>query len=308
MKRTGHVPFMKLQVGFIVLVAFGLVLWATFQSGSFGCGREENITLRFPSVGGLEEGSTVRLNGVPVGIVRKIALRPGDNEVHVILGVDTGTRARLHQGSEARITTVGFLSELYVALDSGDPKAPRITADDQIGTGLVADPQEMMAQVKGMADSLDVLLANLNRAGRRFAQGRGTLGKLSEDEGLYDQIVTLSKNANTLTKQMTESQKELTDRLVALSTSLDSLSWRMQHGDNSVARLLQSDELYNHLASTTARVDSVLAVLQAGKGTFGQMLSDSTLYDDTKALMGSMKRLMREIEKNPKKYLKFSIF
>jgi phospholipid/cholesterol/gamma-HCH transport system substrate-binding protein len=307
-KRTGQVPFMKLQVGIMVLIAFGLLLWATFQSGSFRLGREEDLTLRFTTVGGLETGSVVRLNGVPVGMVRDIALRPNDNDVHVTLGVKKGTRARLHQGASARITTVGFLSELYVALDTGDETKPAITSDDQIETGAVADPQAMMAQVKGMADSLDVLLGNLNRAGRRFARGQGTLGKLSEDDALYDQMVTLSRNANTLTKQMSESQKELTDRLVALSSSLDSLSWRMQHGDNSVARLLQSDDLYNHLASTTARVDSVLAVLQSGKGTFGQMLSDSTLYDDTRALMGSMKRLMSEIEKNPKKYLKVSIF
>lgn len=308
MKRTGHVPFMKLQIGAVVLLAFGLLLWATFQSGSFGIGKEEKLTLRFRSVGGLEEGSVVRLNGVQVGMVRKIALRPGDNEVHVTLGVKPGTRARLHQGAEARITTVGFLSELYVALESGDESKPPIANDEEIQAGIVADPQQMMGQVKTMADSLQILLANLNRASRRFASGQGTLGKLSQDEALYDQIVDLSRNANTLTKQMGESQKELTDRLVALSSSLDSLAWRMQHGDNSVARLLQSDDLYSHLASTTARVDSVLSVLQSGKGTFGQMLSDSTLYDDTKALMGSMKRLMSEIEKNPKKYLKFSIF
>lgn len=308
MKRTGHVPFMKLQVGIVVLAAFGLLLWATFQSGSFRLGREERVTLRFRSVGGLETGSVVRLNGVPVGMVRDISLRPSDNDVHVTLGVKNGTRARLHQGASARITTVGFLSELYVALSTGDESKPAITSDEEIQAGIVADPQELMAEAKGMADSLDVLLANLNRAGRRFGRGEGTLGRLSQDEGLYDQIVTLSKNANTLTKQMSESQKELTTRLVSLSSSLDSLTWRMQHGSNSVARLLNDEALYNNLASTTARVDSVLSILESGKGTFGQMLSDSTLYDDTKALMGSMKRLMSEIEKNPKKYLKFSIF
>jgi hypothetical protein len=40
----------------------------------------------------------------------------------------------------------------------------------------------------------------------------------------------------------------------------------------------------------------------------GRLMADSTLYDDTRLLVTSMKRLMAEIEKNPKKYLKFSIF
>jgi hypothetical protein len=38
------------------------------------------------------------------------------------------------------------------------------------------------------------------------------------------------------------------------------------------------------------------------------MMADTMLYQDTKALMASMKRLMAAIEKDPKKYFKFSLF
>jgi phospholipid/cholesterol/gamma-HCH transport system substrate-binding protein len=299
---------MKLQVGILVMAAALLLLWATFQSGSFRLGREERITLRFESVGGLEDGAVVRLNGVPVGTVRDISLRPGDNSVHVTLGVKPGTRARLHHGAAARITTVGFLAELYVALESGDETSPSIASDGEIRAGLVADPQVMMTQVKGMADSLEMLLASLNKAGRGLANGEGTLGRLARDDRLYEEMVSLSKNANALAERMNENQMRVSDRLVSLAESFDSLSWRMQHGDGSLAKLLTTDELHRHLASSTARADSILAVLESGRGSFGKLIADSTLYDDTKALMGSMKRLMAEIEKNPKKYLKFSLF
>ncbi|HKQ19217.1 MAG TPA: MlaD family protein [Candidatus Eisenbacteria bacterium] len=308
MRRTGKVPFMELQIGILVLVAAGLLLWATFQSSALSLSSKEKIVLRFESVGGLEEGAVVRLNGVPVGIVKEIDLREGDNGVHVTLAVKKGTRARLHQGAEARITTVGFLSELYVALESGDETAPVIASDTEIQAGIVADPQKMMGQVKGMADSLEILLGSLNKAGRGFSSGKGTLGKLSQDERLYEEMVALAKNANELAERMRVNQDRVSDRLVSLAASFDSLSWRMQHGDNTLAKMMTTDDLHRHLASSTARVDSILAVLESGKGSFGKMLSDSTLYSDTKLLMGSMKRLMSEIEKNPKKYLKFSIF
>jgi phospholipid/cholesterol/gamma-HCH transport system substrate-binding protein len=55
-------------------------------------------------------------------------------------------------------------------------------------------------------------------------------------------------------------------------------------------------------------MDSLLTVIESGRGNVGKLVADSTLYDDTRALVGSMKRLMAEIEKNPKKYFKFSIF
>ncbi len=308
MKRTGHVPFMKLQVGILTLVALILVLWATFQSGSFKFGKEQEIRLRFGNVGGLEEGSPVRLNGVPVGTVRKIELEKTSSEPRVLMGVKNGTRERLHQGASARITTVGFLSELYVALDTGDEGRPLITSDSEIRTTLVTDPQVLVTRVNDMADTVEAILSNLNAATRGFTSGRGTLGKLARDERLYDNLVEMSRTATILASRMTETQERVANQLVKLATSFDSLSWRMQHGEGTLAQLMTSGELHKNLASSTARMDSVMALMQSGKGSLGKLMTDSTLYNDTRALMGSMKRLMAEIEKDPKKYFKFSVF
>jgi phospholipid/cholesterol/gamma-HCH transport system substrate-binding protein len=300
-KRTGQIPFMGLKIGIFVVIACALLLWATFQSGSFRLGREEEIVVGFPSVGGLEQGAVVRLNGVPVGIVRDISLAPDGNAVAVKLGVKRGTRARLHDGASARITTVGFLAELYVELNGGDESTPPIQSDAEITPGLLADPAVMMNKVKTMADTLEVMLSNLTSASRSLAQGKGTLGRLSKDDRLYEEIVSL-------TSRMNDNQERLSARFLSLATTLDSLTYQMQHGNNTVARLLTSDDLHQHLASSTARLDSILAVVQSGKGTFGKMMADTAFFDDTKALVASMKRLMAEIEKNPKKYLKFSLF
>lgn len=308
MKRTGRVPFMKLQVGLLALLALVLLLWATFQSGAFRFGKEEEIYLRFGNVGGLEEGAPVRLNGVPVGIVRKIELEPKSNDVKVRMGVKDGTRTRLHQGASARITTVGFLSELYVALDTGDESRPPIASDAEISTTIVTDPQVLIGRVNDMADTVEVILSNLNAATRGFGSGSGTLGRLARDERLYDNLVAMSRNASELASRMTDTQARVAERLMSLAASFDSLSWRMQHGEGTLAQLMTSGELHRNLASSTARMDSVMAVMEAGRGSFGKLMADSTLYDDTRALMSSMKRLMAEIEKDPKKYFKFSVF
>jgi len=307
-KRTGQVPFMKLKIGILVLIACALLLWATFQSGTFGFGHEDTVTVRFPYVGGLESGAVVRMNGVPLGFVRKISLIPGSNDVAVKLGLKSGTRARLHQGATARITTVGFLSELYVELYGGNPNLPLIQSDSEVSASVVPDPGVLMGQVKTMGDSLAILLGNLNSAGRSISGGQGTIGRLTRDEALYENMVALTRQATALTEKLSTNQAIVTERLVSVTASLDSLTQQVQHGNGTVSRLLRSGELYENLASGTARLDSLLGVVQSGKGTFGQMMADTTLYTDTKALVGSMKRLMAEIEKNPKKYLKFSVF
>lgn len=300
---------MRLQVGLLVLVTFALLLWATLQSGRLPIfTREDRIELVFPNVGGLEEEAIVRLNGVPVGHVRRIDLEPTGSRVHVLLGVERGTRTRIHQGAEARITTVGFLSELYVAVDGGDPTLPSIGADSEIEVIGASDPQVLFGKMENMSDSLEVLLANLNRAGRKLGHGEGTLGKLSRDDRLYDQMVSLSRNASQLAERVNDNQEKLSQRFLSLAASIDSLTERMQHGEGTVAQLLNSGELHQRLTRSTARLDSMLSVVESGRGSLGRLYADSTLYDDTRALVSSMKRLMAEIEKNPKKYLKFSLF
>jgi len=166
----------------------------------------------------------------------------------------------------------------------------------------------MMNKVKSMADTLDILLSNLTTASRSLAHGKGTLGRLSQDDRLYEQMVSLTHEATQLTSRLNENQERISARLYSLTTTLDSLTYQMQHGNGTVARLLNSDELHQKLASSSARLDSILAIVESGKGTFGRMMADTALFDDTKALVASMKRLMAEIEKNPKKYLKFSVF
>lgn len=309
MKRTGRVPFMKLQIGFWALVAFALLLWATFQSGSIKFfGHEQKIRLTFASVGGVEEGATVRLNGVPVGHVRDISLEKNGNNVIVELGVKRGTRERLHRGSSARITSTGFLAELYVELEGGDPTQPLITDDSEIAVASAPDPNTAMKKVEAITDSLTVLLGNLNSAGRELGQGRGTLGRLARDEQLYTQLVELSRNANALTARLNDTQSRVSTQFLALSANLDTLIQKMEKGNGTIAQLMNDGTLHQRLASSTARADSILGSIAQGRGTFGRLYADSTLYDDTKALMASMKRLMAEIEKDPKKYFKFSIF
>ena len=296
MKRTGRVPFMKLQIGLAALAAVVLLLWATFQSGAFRIGREESIVLSFESSGGLENGSSVRLNGVLIGAVQELKLEPTTNRVTVTLGVAKGTRARLHHGASARITTVGFLADLYVALESGDESAPVIASDSEISTVIASDPQQIMRRAMGITDSLNLMLASLNKASRRLAAGSGTLGRLSEDDRLYESMVEMTRNANTLTQRLTESQSKVSERMLSVATSLDSLTWRLQHGDGTAAQLITNGELHSRLVSVSGRLDSVLTVVESGRGNVGRLMADSTLYEDTRDLVSSMKRLMAEIE------------
>ena len=146
-----------------------LLLWATFQSGAFRFGKEEEIYLRFGNVGGLEEGPPVRLNGVPVGIVRKIELveierREGPDGRQGRNAHAPATRAR------ARGSPPSDSCRSLRRAGHGRRIAPPIASDAEISTTIVTDPQVLIGRVNDMADTVEVILSNLN-ATRGFGSG-----------------------------------------------------------------------------------------------------------------------------------------
>ena len=54
--------------------------------------------------------------------------------------------------------------------------------------------------------------------------------------------------------------------------------------------------------------DSLMTKLQAGRGTIGMLASDSTLYHETTKTVIQFRELLTDIQANPKKYLKISVF
>jgi ABC-type transporter Mla subunit MlaD len=127
---------------------------------------------------------------VPVGIVKDIELGSKTNQVAVRMELNEGTKKRLHEGSTARITTVGFLAELYVELDGGNEATAPIQNDAEVRTAIIADPAALMNQVQSTADTVQVLLSSLATTVRWIERGEGTLDAARRDDRLYENLAT----------------------------------------------------------------------------------------------------------------------
>ena len=71
----------------------------------------------------------------------------------------------------------------------------------------------------------------------------------------------------------------------------------------SNAELLTGD-----LRGMTARLDSVLARLETGRGSAGMLLNDEGMYRDVRSLLQRLDSLTTDFQRNPRKYIKLSIF
>jgi phospholipid/cholesterol/gamma-HCH transport system substrate-binding protein len=54
--------------------------------------------------------------------------------------------------------------------------------------------------------------------------------------------------------------------------------------------------------------DSALTRIQEGQGTLGLLSKNPAMYNETIETMQELRRLIADIQMNPRKYFKFSVF
>ena len=107
----------NIAVGLFMVLGILALAYLSIQLGrvSFFGSRGYQVTVDFPSVGGLKAGSTVEIAGVEIGRVDTIGL---DNyQARVKLRVNKGVK--LSEDSIASIKTKGLIGEKYVRISPG---------------------------------------------------------------------------------------------------------------------------------------------------------------------------------------------
>ena len=106
----------------VVLILAGILIWQ-IQGLRIGKGHAQRVSVEFPDIAGLNEKSTVRISGVPVGKVEKIHLGKNGKGAIVDLEIDNPD-VDLRLGASASVANLGLLGEKYVELVPGPVGAP----------------------------------------------------------------------------------------------------------------------------------------------------------------------------------------
>jgi len=285
-------------VGTLVIAAFVLFfVGTTWLSGrSVAANSDKFYRIQFPDAANLKASSAVRISGVAVGKVEKITLADVGK---VVVSVSLPERIKPRIDASAAVVAVGFVGDAAIELDPGRAAEPLPRNQIILGT--------MRAGLTDRASALG------DRADSVLLGAQAIVNQKTADE-LYETMNQLQATLKTTQRAMamladtkTGPAAELTQTLAsfrALSMRLDSTL-----ANPALARTLgRTDTLTANLAAmsaqfttTGARLDSVLAGVNSGRGTIGRFATDSALYNDLRAVTQSMKRLLDELQKNPGK-------
>jgi phospholipid/cholesterol/gamma-HCH transport system substrate-binding protein len=282
-------------VGTLVLLAiagfiFG-TMWLTGRSPS----SSDLVNIRFANVTGLKRASQVHVSGVAVGRVELIEFRGvGD----VIVSVSVGDRVSPRVDAKAQIVSVSLVGEYAVDLDPGTgaplPRGAIIQGTRQVGFTETAS---------GLSGRADTVLMGLQQmvSPEMVRQLQSTMAGLEATMQSAQRTMALYGNANSgPTAELTRTMVQFRQLGARLDSTLanPALQRTLSGSDTLTANFSAMAKAF---AGTGARLDTLLARMNAGQGSLGKLATDSSLYYGMVKLTAQLDSLMATIKKDPGK-------
>lgn len=300
-------------LGFVVVLLSGLLIVGTNQNLFY---RTYTIRTYLPDTQTLAEGTGVTLSGIEIGTIEKITLatREGQHVVEFRLRLKKAYQDRITTSSTASVRSIGVLGDKYLEIRLGEHGEPPLPEGAVIPCTPAVDWEKVLGEV---SDSIIDVLHQTQGILHDVEAGRGTIGALVHDSTLVVRLVgTLERTENTLAaleqKRGTLGRliydPKLYDELAATTARLEAVARKVDAGEGSLGRLVNDRALYDHAASAAAGLDTTVARINAGRGTVGQALNDDQAYQELHKAIVDLRTLLQDLQANPRRYLKFSVF
>jgi len=284
-----------LAVGGFVLVALAILLFGIYFLKDMVPGqRLDTFYVLFDQVSTLQKGDPVKINGVKMGNVERIALE--GNRVKVTLSVDRGVK--LDKDCKVRIQNIGLMGERQIGIQLGastETWPPGSTLRGELDAG-IAEAMGVAGEVFVQAESLvrnlrGVLDSTLARPdfATRFN------GILDETEGLMEKMSGFIDDVDPRLKSSLGSLEKAGNEVTALvAEQREPLHTIVDNGRQASEHLR---ELSGRADKVAGEMETLLKQINSEKGTVGALLRDTTLHAELSRTLNNADSLFRVIRK-----------
>ncbi len=291
----------EIQVGLTVIISLAVLGWGLlwFKQAVFA-GTVTVYRADFETVGGLQSGDRVQVQGIRMGKVKDFVLQ--DGVVRVTFQVKD--KAVLHEDAVVRLTSMGIVGELLLEIMPGTgPIAP----ENHLFTGHVM--KDMNAMMSEGAETL-FEARELTREITAFMEAIRGEGRL---ETVLDNTSAATSTLKTATEELAPELKGLVADLRATSAAVNAA---IAGPDSALAGVLTDaqlaakavEDLTVMLTATTESLAQIIQRLENGEGTVGRALQDDSLYAAAESTIVDMQDLIADMKARPKRYFHVSLF
>jgi phospholipid/cholesterol/gamma-HCH transport system substrate-binding protein len=293
----------ELWVGVLVIAGLAATLLSLFTltDASMFRGRYV-VTTMLDDAGGIRKGDPVQMRGVNIGRVQHFRIGSGGVEVKL----EIEGEYEIPSDSHVELKSGSLLGGMIAEVVPGTSQKLLRRGDSIPGKS-----------VGGVFDSASNLASQSEKVLERM--------QAALSDRTVENIEASSVQAHQLLKELSAVTTEQRRQLAALTTSLRKSAESVERAtsgpelENAIKRLDGLTQKLDGLTATLDRsgnsIESILARIERGEGTLGRMLKDDSLYVNASEAANNMnqavvelRRLTEDIRKQPKKYLKLSVF
>jgi len=324
-----------LLVGSFVLLIFLGIVFFVIWLGKF---QFDKAYTRYDivvagSVSGLKIGSSVELNGIPVGEVTKIELDPDNVErVHVIIEVPASTPIKTDTKAILQIT--GITGGLKIQLSGGTQEAPPLEPKPGEDRAMIvarsSTLEEFLDGAPALLEDVQVLIrrtssllspentASFTRTMENFAILTGALAQRSDDinslitdaattmDNVRAMSVALKELSSTLSTSAQELTRNANNALISFGGASASVRDTVQDNRPQIDTLF--DQFSNtgaSLARTSNQLDAMVAENRGPVRDFTQegLYQLTDLIVQTRGVLENLRRVTAEVQRDPARFL-----
>jgi phospholipid/cholesterol/gamma-HCH transport system substrate-binding protein len=299
----------EVKIGIIAIIVFAFSIWGfNFLKGKNILQPTNTFYVVFDRADGLIESGNVLMKGYKIGNITSLKY-DHENTGKFITKIIIADKVKIPKDSYVKIKQINPLastSDLEIIFGKentyyvhGDT-IPSRTANGftDILAGLQVKVETVLIGVDSMLNSVNRILTPATEE-----QLRSSIENLHGSLISLNQSLSANGNLQNSFNNLESVTKNLKSNNTKISSTLDHLS--------NVSEALDSADLKTtllRLDSAIVAAKGIMAKVNKGEGTLGKLVNDSSLYTRLDSTTYYLNQLMIDIEKNPKKYVHFSMF
>jgi phospholipid/cholesterol/gamma-HCH transport system substrate-binding protein len=300
---------------FVFLVALAAILIMFTIGGLDRFQRGLRVHALFNSARELKLGDRVKLSGVEVGRVESIALTESEGGVKVRVTMRLRADAPVKMDSIAKIDFAGLMGQNFVSLDALHARGMPATNDSTLATIEQPDLSAIMAKLDNAAAGIENLtksfsgdkingllgplsellkqnsgpltatIANIRHISAQIAEGRGTVGRLVNDDALYNSALATVSNFNATSDEIKLAVGDARKVIDGVNS-----------GRGTLGKLVTDEKLYSETTSSMTELKEILQKVNRGDGTVGKLVNDPEMYKNAKLTLQKLDKATEGLE------------
>jgi phospholipid/cholesterol/gamma-HCH transport system substrate-binding protein len=303
----------EIKVGAFVLVGMVLAGMVIFMIGEERQLFSSKVPFRavFSDVEGLKRGSTIRMGGVDIGNVAKVAYSDNADDLNLYVTlqiVDTEAR-RIRKNSRVKIDAKGLLGDKVITILSGSPDQPVLKPGDVIPTD--KDSQDLasaLGRVGNISIKTEQIVENVAKITGEFADAKFTSDLKSSAQSLNNVLSSANTGDGYVSKLMNDpaeaqrightisalehSAAELEKTLAAVTA----VAQRIDKGPGLVHEVIYGEGSTKSIEQIGAAAEQLALVLRGIRE--GNGLARAALFgdDSSQQINKRVERILGEVE------------